>query len=186
MDIVEATETKLVIKAPLRGYAIGKRVSIFLAGTTKNTKWRETLVDSCEELRDEVVFYDPTRQDWDSTWREHEDDARWRQQYDWEQDALRRADIKVFCFLETSDAPISLLEFGLAIPPDGVRIEDIVVCVSPDYPKAAYVRSLCQRHHISFVCHVEELHALLEPLVREYSSLVGTFALCDVRNPCEH
>ncbi|POR39251.1 Uncharacterized protein TPAR_00554 [Tolypocladium paradoxum] len=122
--------------------------SVFLAGTTSRvdtTDWRETLTSLLSETP--ITIYNPYLPDWDSTWRENIDFAPYRQQVEWELDKQDRADMVVLYFHPATQAPISLLEFGLCARAAG---KAIVYCPE-GYWKRGNVQIVCQKFGIEMV-----------------------------------
>ncbi|KAF4972768.1 hypothetical protein FSARC_738 [Fusarium sarcochroum] len=137
--------------------------TIFLAGITTNTgepDWRETLA---EKLKDyPVTIFNPNRPDWDSTWKENFSDKRWEEQVWWELDMQEAADIVVFFFHKSTDAPISLMELGLAVK---AKSKKVIVCAQDEYKKRGNVEAVCRRFDAKLTSTEEELrHVLLATL----------------------
>ncbi|KAI6081751.1 hypothetical protein F4821DRAFT_264622 [Hypoxylon rubiginosum] len=132
-----------VILAPSREVHLGV-MSVFLAGTTTPTAerdWREVLI---EYLADQpVTVINPYRPDWDSSWREEITCQPYREQVQWELDMQENADIIVFYFHPNTDAPISLLELGLAASTK----KPIVLCPE-GYKKRGNVQLVCQHYEL--------------------------------------
>ncbi len=116
-----------VIYAPSEEAPRGVK-SIFLAGSTSKVDggadWRETLSSSL--ARHPITIYNPHRADWDATWREDVDFAPYREQVLWELGRQAGADLVVVYFHPATQAPVSLLEFGLAAGAGPGRV--IAVC----------------------------------------------------------
>ncbi|KAI7758476.1 hypothetical protein LZL87_006867 [Fusarium oxysporum] len=105
-----------IVMAPRKPDSDDKNTSIFLAGITTSTgepDWRETLTKAL--MNHPVTILNPNRPDWDSTWKEDFSDKRWEEQVWWELDMQEEADIIVFFFHPSTEAPISLMELGLAV-----------------------------------------------------------------------
>lgn len=129
-------------------------LSVFLAGTTSRVDtidWRETLSSLLSETS--ITIYNPYRADWDSTWREDINFAPYRQQVEWELDKQENADIVVVYFHPATQAPISLLEFGLCARAPG---KAIVYCPE-GYWKRGNVQIVCQKFGIEMVESIEGL-----------------------------
>ncbi|KAG8357915.1 hypothetical protein FVEN_g4526 [Fusarium venenatum] len=110
------TSQAIVVMAPQPANLGDHTTSIFLAGITTSTgepDWRQALTDALNNYP--VTILNPNRPDWDSTWREDFSDKRWVEQVSWELDMQEAADIVVFMFHEATEAPISLMELGLAV-----------------------------------------------------------------------
>ena len=89
-------------------------LSIFLAGSIemgKAEEWQKKIVDSLEDKQ--YIFFNPRRDDWDSSWEQDKGDKNFREQVEWELEALETADFIVMYFDPETQSPISLLELGL-------------------------------------------------------------------------
>lgn len=130
-----------------------KNTSIFLAGPTTPTDepdWRETITQALSAYP--VTIFNPNRKDWDSTWKEDFADKRWEEQVWWENDMREAADIIVFFFHWSTDAPVSLLELGLS-----ARSGKAIVCAVDGYSKRGNVEAVCRRYGSKFVKTQDEL-----------------------------
>lgn len=155
------TSQAVVVMAPQASEPDNKRTSIFLAGITTSTNepdWRETLTRSL--MKYPVTIFNPNRPDWDSTWEENFSDKRWEEQVSWELDMQEAADVIVFFFHRSTDAPISLMEFGLA-----VRTKKVVVCAQHEYRKRGNVEAVCQRFGVPLASTEFELRDYLITLL---------------------
>ncbi|CAP86471.1 hypothetical protein EN45_051570 [Penicillium chrysogenum] len=136
-----------VIYAPSNEAPRGVK-SIFLAGTTSkvdNYDWRERLSTALSDMS--VTVYNPYRPDWDSSWREEIDFVPYREQVEWELEKQEKADIVVIYFHPATQAPISLLEFGLC-----ARVPGKAIIVCPEgYWKRGNVQIACKKYGIEMV-----------------------------------
>lgn len=142
-----------VICAPSDEEPLGIK-SVFLAGTTSKVDkndWRETLSASLSDIP--VTLYNPYRADWDSSWREEIDFAPYREQVEWELEKQDKADIVVVYFHPATQAPVSLLEFGLCARAPG---KAIVVCPE-GYWKRGNVQIVCKKFGVEMVDDVDGL-----------------------------
>ncbi|KAK4201181.1 hypothetical protein QBC40DRAFT_278665 [Triangularia verruculosa] len=133
-----------LVHAPLRPTITGKK-SVFLAGTTTRTngpEWRDTLLQSICNLP--ITVFNPLRLDWDSSWKEDVDFAPFKEQVEWELDMLHQADLVVVYFGPQTDAPISLLEFGLF-----AQSGKVIVCCHRAYRKRGNVEIVCKRFDLT-------------------------------------
>ena len=148
-----ATQTSQVIYAPSEESPLCAK-SIFLAGTTSKvdaTDWRKTLTSSLSEYS--ITIYNPYRADWDSTWREDANFPPYRKQVLWELDKQARADLVVVYFHRATQAPVSLLEFGLC-----AQVPDKVIAVCPEgYWKRGNVQIVCQKYGVEMLDDIGEL-----------------------------
>lgn len=128
--------------------------SVFLAGTISTDDghdWRELVTTALFEVP--VTIYDPYRKGWDSTWREDIDFAPYREQVEWELERQEKADMVVLYFGPATQAPVSMLEFGLCARVPG---KAIVLC-SEGYCKRGYVQVVCRKYGVEMVDSVDEL-----------------------------
>lgn len=148
------TETRSqVIYAPSAESPRGVK-SVFLSGTTTKVDvadWRETLSASLASYP--VTIFNPFRADWDGTWREDVSFAPYREQVEWELSKLDEADIVVVYFHPATQAPVSLLEFGLC-----ARVPGKAVVLCPEgYWKRGNVQIVCERLGVEMVDSVDGL-----------------------------
>lgn len=113
-----------------------------------------------------LTVYDPRRPDWGADWRNDAACAPFAEQTAWELARAEAADVVVFYFGAATDAPVSLLELGLAVGRryGGVRPGGgggpgaaVVVCVDPAYRKRGNVQMVCQRYGVELVEDFDEL-----------------------------
>ncbi|KAH7324135.1 hypothetical protein B0I35DRAFT_475404 [Stachybotrys elegans] len=146
-----------IIHAPSEEPIKGMK-SVFLAGTTTavgNIDWRKNLAVSLSNYP--ITIFNPNRPDWDSTWREDISFDPFHKQVLWELDKQGQADLIVVYFHPATVAPISLLEFGLA-----VRAPSKVIAIAPEgYAKRGNVQIVCQKFGIQFLDNIDELHSVV-------------------------
>lgn len=132
--------------------------SIFLAGTTSKvntTDWRSNLTSSLS--KHPITIFNPYRADWDSTWREDINFTPYREQVLWELEKQEQADLVVVYFHPDTQAPVSLLEFGLA-----ARTPGKVVVVCPEgYWKRGNVQIVSEKFGVEFLDRIEDLEAAI-------------------------
>lgn len=120
-------------------------VSVFLAGSIEMGKaedWQTKLVNEFKD-RDNLSFYNPRRDDWDSSWEQKESNLQFRQQVNWELDNLKAADLIFIYFATGTKSPISLLELGLYA--DSGKM---IVCCPSGFWRKGNVDIVCTRHNI--------------------------------------
>ena len=87
---------------------------VFLAGSIEMgaaEDWQDRIAREMQDL--DVTFLNPRRDNWDSSWTQSIDNPQFRQQVEWELDALERCDI-IACYIDpTTKSPITLMEIGL-------------------------------------------------------------------------
>ncbi|KAF4340522.1 hypothetical protein FBEOM_5560 [Fusarium beomiforme] len=154
-----------IVMAPRKPDPDDKNRTIFLAGITTNTgegDWRETLANAL--INHPVTIFNPNRPDWDSTWKEDFSDKRWEEQVWWELDMQEAADIIVFMFHPFTDAPISLMELGLAVKS---KPKTVLVCARDGYRKRGNVEAVCKRFGAKLVYTEAELRDTLLAVLDE-------------------
>ncbi len=101
------------IKAP-NNIPESPNMKIFLAGSIEMgtaDNWQNIV---SEKLKDEaVLLLNPRRDIWDTTWEQSKQNPAFREQVEWELDALTRSDYIILYFDKNTKSPISLLEMGL-------------------------------------------------------------------------
>jgi hypothetical protein len=139
------------------------RPKIFLAGSIEMGSaepWQDELIKRYDSY--EVVFFNPRRPDWDSSWSDTSD--AFNEQVNWELDHLEMADMIILYFDPETKSPISLLELGLF-----ARDYKIVVCCPDGFWRKGNVRIVCERAKIPLIHNKEKL---LESLDLALSSLM--------------
>lgn len=141
-----------------------ERFKVFLAGSIEMGKaedWQATLEDM---LRDrDWDLYNPRRDDWDPTWEQKADNPPFREQVEWELNALEQANSIVMYLSPGTISPISLLELGLH-----AHGEKLIVCCPEGFHRKGNVDILCQRYHIT---QVESLGQVVPALERQEQKL---------------
>jgi len=99
------------IKSPLREMHGGKKV--FLAGSIEMGKAELWTHRVTEQFPYDVVFYNPRRDDWDSSWVQDINNPNFYEQVSWEMDMLDISDVIFMYFDPATKSPISLLELGI-------------------------------------------------------------------------
>jgi len=130
---------------------------IFLAGSIEQgtaEPWQKRVVAAVEGK--DVTILNPRRDDWDSSWIQDISNPQFRQQVEWELDALDRADLIIMYFDPNTKSPISLLELGLH-----ARSGRLVVCCPQGFWRKGNADIVCEKYN---VLQVETLDILLEKL----------------------
>lgn len=122
-------------------------VTFFLAGSIdmgKAEDWQARVI-KIHEHDDDIIFFNPRRPDWDSSWKQTIDNKQFREQVEWELDALEKADFIIMYFAPNSVSPITLLEFGLYAKTRKLR----VICPK-EYWRRGNVEITCKRYDVPF------------------------------------
>lgn len=103
------------VKAPNKYDKDTKSLKIFLGGAIdmgKAVDWQKQIANAFEG-NDNVLLLNPRRDNWDSSWEQTIENKHFKEQVEWELDALDDCDFIVMVLTKDSKAPISLLELGL-------------------------------------------------------------------------
>ncbi|MDQ6528829.1 nucleoside 2-deoxyribosyltransferase domain-containing protein [Flavobacterium sp. LHD-85] len=126
--------------------------TIFLAGSIEMDKavdWQK----KCEELlQDQYVVFNPRRNEWDNSWSQTIENIHFKEQVNWELDALEKADIVIMYFAENTMSPISLLEFGLYAQSNKMK-----VVVEENFWRKGNIDIVCERYSVQQFKTLEEL-----------------------------
>jgi len=144
------------------------RLTVFLAGAIdmgRARTWQQEVVDffGDEEL---ISFFNPRRDDWDSSWTQELTNPQFTEQVNWELDMIERSDLVLIFFPKDSQAPISLLEFGyIAARAPG----KLIVVVEPGYWRRGNLEVICNRERIALYDTLAEGKYALEDALRAHS-----------------
>ena len=143
---------KKIFRAPEEIPLQSNMKTIFLAGSIEMDKainWQKR----CEEmLQDDYIIFNPRRDQWDSSWSQTIDNENFKEQVDWELNALERAEIIIMYFAENTMSPISLLEFGLYAQSNKMK-----VVVEENFWRKGNIDVVCDRYSIEQFKTLEEL-----------------------------
>ncbi|MEM0577218.1 nucleoside 2-deoxyribosyltransferase domain-containing protein [Flavobacterium polysaccharolyticum] len=133
--------------------------SVFLAGSIEMDKavdWQK----KCEEmLSAKYIIFNPRRNEWNSDWEQSITNAKFKEQVDWELNALEKADIIIMFFANNTKSPISLLEFGLYAKSNKMK-----VVVEEDFWRKGNIDVVCEKYNIQQYKSLEEL---LQNLIKQ-------------------
>lgn len=136
-------------------------VSVFLAGSIEMGKagdWQSELVDEFSSKR--IMFLNPRRTDWDSSWEQTIDNEQFHEQVSWELDGLERCDI-IFLYLDPeTKSPISLMELGLHAQGD----KPMVVCCPEGFYRKGNVDIVCEAYDVLLYDDLDKAKVALEVL----------------------
>lgn len=139
--------------------------TIFLAGSiemNKATMWQDEVIKFFKDYPS-PVFYNPRRNDWDSSWKQSTDCPEFVEQVEWELNALDKAQI-IFMYLEPGTlSPISLLELGLFC--DSGKL---IVCCPEDFWRKGNVDITCNIYKVPCYDTFEEALLALKQEIEEW------------------
>lgn len=139
------------------------KTALFLAGSIEMggaSEWQRDVLSALDDIP--LVVLNPRRANWDSSWTQSIANSEFREQVDWELDALERATRIVMYFDPTTKAPITLLELGLF-----ATSGKLVVCCPEGYFRKGNVDIVCRRHGIP---QVETLDGLVQYIRAGFSA----------------
>ena len=125
---------------------------IFLAGSIdmgSSVDWQtatQELLSDCE-----VTFFNPRRDEWDSSWDQRETNPQFNHQVNWEMDKLENANVIFMYFSPETKSPISLLELGLH-----ANDEKMIVCCPDGFWRKGNVEIVCSRYKIPLYNNLKE------------------------------
>lgn len=152
----------LLIRPPTALPPTLKGPSVFMAGSIdlgKSIDWQSELAESLMDCP--VTLLNPRRTEWDSSWRGEADFPPFREQVEWELAAMEIAQRIAFYFAPDSQAPVTLMELGLA-----ARTKKAVVCCPAGYWRKGNVDVVCAKYEIPMVGSLPELSQYLRAYIQ--------------------
>jgi len=131
--------------------------TIFLAGSIemgKAEEWQKKIITSVPNKP--LIFFNPRRDDWDSSWAQIPTDEGFREQVEWELEALEVADYIVMYFDPKTISPVSLIEFGLH-----AKEEKLIMICPEGYFKKGNIDITCEFYKVK---QVESIDAFITML----------------------
>ena len=146
-----------VVYAPNRDYPDDLKQSIFLAGSIDMGNaydWQQQVIDAFKDING-IRFFNPRRNDWDSSWEQSIDNPEFVEQVNWELDHIKFADIMVVVFDPLGAAPITLMELGHSV---ATRTKHgLFVCCPEGFWRKGNVDVLCKRHKIPVYNNLDDM-----------------------------
>lgn len=151
---------------PLDPLPVNDVPKIFLAGSIEMgiaEDWQKRVV---EQLQDQsIIIFNPRRDNWDSSWVQSKDNEQFRQQVEWELNALEKSDYIILYLDPQTKSPISLIEMGLFAQSKKM----FIVC--PDgFWRKGNIDIVAERYNIPQFSNLEELVNKVLQIVKESSS----------------
>jgi hypothetical protein len=154
---------------PKNAYYNDKSIKIFLAGSIEMGKaedWQAVIPELFKDRQD-LVFFNPRRDDWDSSWEQKESNPRFSEQVNWEMDKLDECDLIFMYFSPETKSPISLLELGLHA--DSGKM---IVCCPDEFWRKGNVDIVCSRYNVPVY---NTLEAAIGRLRTELKDVITSF-----------
>lgn len=153
------------IKAPSFAVPITSDPKIFLAGSIEMgtaENWQEKIVKAFPW---NVVFLNPRRDNWDSSWKQDLNNPMFYEQVTWELEMLEESDHIVMYFDPNTKSPISLLELGL-----WAKSGKLIVCCPDGFWRKGNVDILCQAYKIPLFTNIETLIVALKLIIKNHKN----------------
>ncbi len=143
----------LVIKAPGKIPADDRRLKVFLGGTIDMgtaENWQQKVGEQL--AGQEVILLNPRRDDWNRDWKPVADEPNFREQVEWELNALEASDYIIMYLIPGSQSPISLLELGLH-----ARTGKLMVICPDGFWRKGNVDIVSEKYHINTYNNLDEV-----------------------------
>jgi len=142
-----------VIQAPQPLLLKPQERAAFLAGSIdmgESVNWQSQLVAMLAQHHGTLL--NPRRDRWEANRSSEASNPVFREQVEWELTAMEAAGLIAFYFAPASQAPITLLELGLA-----ARARKAVVCCPEGYWRRGNVAVVCERYGVPMVESLDDL-----------------------------
>jgi hypothetical protein len=130
---------------PKNVYYSDESVKVFLAGSIEMGKaedW-QAVIPKIFKDRDNLTFFNPRRDDWDSSWEQKESNPQFSEQVNWEMNKLDECNLIFMYFSPETKSPISLLELGLY-----AESGKMIVCCPDGFWRKGNVDIVCSRYNV--------------------------------------
>ena len=136
-------------------------VSVFLAGSIEMgsaINWQKEVIAQFTDTR--VTFYNPRRDEWDTSWEQDEANPHFNHQVNWELNSLNKSDI-IFMYLDPeTKSPISLLELGMYCTSG-----KMIVCCPDGFWRRGNVEIVCTRNRVPLYRTIAEALGALRTMI---------------------
>lgn len=132
--------------------------SVFLAGSIEMgvaEEWQKTLTNLLKD--EDIIILNPRRDDWDSSWEQSIYNKEFREQVEWELEALERADMIIMHFDENTKSPITLAELGLF-----AKSGKLVVHCPDAFWRKGNVDIICNKYRVE---RVDSFHGIYKKIL---------------------
>jgi hypothetical protein len=140
-------------------------VTVFLAGSIEMGAAEDWQVQIPSQFAESAVtFFNPRRDDWDSSWTQEQSNPEFNHQVNWEMNKLEQADLIFMYFSPETKSPISLLELGLH-----ANDRKMIVCCPDGFWRKGNVEITCARHRIPMFNNMEDAVGALRTAISNCS-----------------
>lgn len=133
--------------------------SVFLAGSIEMGSagnWQALMEQQLADT--EMILLNPRRDGWDSLWAQSRENPQFREQVEWELNAMEKANLIVMYFEPSTRSPVSMLELGLF-----ARSRKLVVCCPDGFWRKGNIDIVCDKYRIQ---QVDSLNGLVDHIRR--------------------
>jgi len=103
---------------------------------------------------DGLLLLNPRRDDWDSSWEQSINNPKFREQVEWELEALDYADLIIIYFCPNTKSPVSMLELGLYAKNNP---EKLLICCPEGFWRKGNIDIVCNKYGVKQVDNIEDL-----------------------------
>jgi len=129
----------VTIKPPHIYKTTERSITMFLAGSIEMGKaemWQDDVTEFLSsgisnDKADELVIFNPRRDDWNNSWKQDESDPNFVEQVEWELEHIEKSDVVAFYLQPGTKSPISLMELGI-VGPASFALNQRVVVLCPE------------------------------------------------------
>jgi len=143
------------VKAPDDYSSVRGKKAVFLAGSIEMGKaedWQQRIAAALQHV--DVLALNPRRAQWDAGWAQSIDNPPFRQQVEWELNALDAADLIIMYFAPETKSPITLLELGIHA---ATSPEKLIVCCPEGFWRKGNVDIVCNRYGVRQAETIDDL-----------------------------
>jgi hypothetical protein len=136
-------------------FKVSNSIKIFLAGSIEMgnaVDWQTKVVKELNDFTKDLIFLNPRRDSWDSSWVQSIENEKFYEQVTWELDALDKSDYIFMYFDPNTKSPISLLELGLY-----ASSRKLIVACPDGFWRKGNVEVVCERFDIPLLNNLDDL-----------------------------
>ena len=126
----------------------------------KAKDWQSELADEFKDV--DVNFFNPRRDNWDSSWEQSIDNEKFTEQVMWELGNISKSDVVVFFIQGDTKSPISLMELGLVGDKRGTKV---IVCCEDEFWRRGNVEVFCYKYDIPLLERFDDMIAELKKIL---------------------
>ena len=133
--------------------------SVFIAGSIElgiAENWQTILEQGLSHTG--IIIFNPRRDNWESSWIQRRDNSQFREQVEWELNAMEMANVIAMYLEPGTKSPVSMLELGLY-----ARSGKMIVCCPDGFWRKGNVDIVCAKYGIE---QVETLNDLVERVIQ--------------------